>query len=143
MQTNTTDDLRKELLSTEDIERFLNTNKSRLATLTLAEYLNALLAQKELQKADVINDAQLDIVYGYQLFQGTRAAPSRDKLLQLAFGFHLNINETQRLLRVAQQGTLYIKNRRDSIIMYALENGHGINQVNALLDNEEEQLLVR
>ena len=43
--------------------------------------------------------------YAYQLFNGTRK-PSRDKVIQLAFGFGLSVDDTQELLKVARQAPL-------------------------------------
>lgn len=49
-------------------------------------------------KKDVIKDAGLDTTYGYQIFDG-RKKPRRDKLLQLAFGFPLTIEDINTLFR--------------------------------------------
>lgn len=142
MEPTTTDNLLKQLLSAHDLDDFLAANENVLSSISLSEYLEALLSSKGRKKADVIRDAQLDTVYGYQIFQGLKTAPSRDKLLQLAFGLTLNLQETQKLLRVGQAGALYAKNRRDSIIIYALEHQKSILQLNELLEKEGERLLL-
>ena len=107
---------------------------------SLAEHLDALLDQKETSKAEVIYRARLDTVYGYQIFNGTRK-PSRDKLLQLAFGFPLTYKETLTLLRIAGVYSLYVRRRRDSIIIFALNKGFSLEQLNELLEQEDEAYL--
>ena len=56
--------------------------------------------------AQVIERSQIERTYGHQLFNGTRR-PSRDKVLQLALGLGLSVDETQRLLRAAGKSPLY------------------------------------
>jgi hypothetical protein len=140
MRPSTTDDLLKELLSAKDIETFLSENEEKQISITLAEYLSALLGVKGRKKADVIRDAQLDTIYGYQIFQGKKS-PARDKLLQLVFGFPLNLQEAQKLLHIAKTGSLYVKDRRDSIIIFALEHSLTLIQLNELLYKEEADTL--
>ena len=88
----------------------------------------------------MIYRARLDTVYGYQIFNGTRK-PSRDKLLQLAFGFPFTYKETLTLLRIAEVGSLYVRRRRDSIIIFALHKGFSLEQLNDLLEQEGEAYL--
>lgn len=53
--------------------------------------------------------------------------------MSLAFGFGLNYEETDRLLKIAGVGALYPKNKRDAIIIYALENGMSIYDTDDIL----------
>ena len=69
-----------------------------------------------LRPVEVIRRAGLDRTYGHQLFNGTRK-PSRDKLMQLAFGLGLTVEETQSLLKEARKSLLYSKILRDAAIM--------------------------
>ena len=50
---------------------------------------------------------------------GTRR-PSRDKAIQLAFGFGLDVEETQGLLRAADKSVLYPRIKRDAAIIFAI-----------------------
>ena len=137
----TTDELLNQLLSSDSIEQFLEMNGEKQLSFTLSEYLQTLLEEKHMKKADVIRNSHFDITYAYQLFDGKKSNPTRDKLIQLAFGFGLDLNATQKLLHVAKAGVLYVKNRRDSIIIFALENRLSLIEANALLDKEKEKPL--
>lgn len=138
MYSKTTEDLLKTLLRTDEYSQFQELKDNGIVS--LAEHLDALLDQKETSKAEVIYRARLDTVYGYQIFNGTRK-PSRDKLLQLAFGFPLTYKETLTLLKIAGVGSLYVRRRRDSIIIFALNKGFSMEQLNELLEQEDEAYL--
>ena len=138
MYSKTTGDLLKTLLRTDEYSQFQELKDN--GVVSLAEHLDALLDQKETSKAEVIYRAGLDTVYGYQIFNGTRK-PSRDKLLQLAFGFPLTYKETLTLLKIAGASSLYVRRRRDSIIIFALNKGFSLEQLNELLEQEDEAYL--
>ena len=138
MYSKTTEDLLKTLLRTDEYSQLQELKDN--GVVSLAEHLDALLDQKETSKAEVIYRAGLDTVYGYQIFNGTRK-PSRDKLLQLAFGFPLTYKETLTLLRIAGVYSLYVRRRRDSIIIFALNKGFSLEQLNELLEQEDEAYL--
>ena len=138
MYSKNTVDLLKTLLRTDEYSQFQALKDN--GVVSLEEHLDALLDQKETSRAEVIYRARLDTVYGYQIFNGTRK-PSRDKLLQLAFGFPLTYKETLTLLRIAGVGSLYVRRRRDSIIIFALNKGFSLEQLNELLEQEGEAYL--
>ena len=138
MYSKTTGYLLKTLLRADEYSQFQELKDN--GVVSLAEHLDALLDQKETSKAEVIYRAGLDTVYGYQIFNGTRK-PSRDKLLQLAFGFPLTYKETLTLLKIAGASSLYVRRRRDSIIIFALNKGFSLEQLNELLEQEDEAYL--
>lgn len=100
--------------------------------LTLAEYLAQLIDEKKLKKAVIIAESGLERTYAYQIFSGKKL-PKRDKLLALAFGMQLTYEETQTLLKVNEYAQLYPKNRRDSMIIFALNKGQSIFELNETL----------
>lgn len=55
--------------------------------------------------------------YAYQIVNGTRSNPGREKIICLCIAAHMNITETKRALEIAQAGILYPKNIRDAIII--------------------------
>ncbi len=89
----------------------------------LPGFLNEMLERKGLRRIDVVHAANLNETFGYQIFTGARR-PSRDKVLALAFALGLDLHETQRLLSLADAGSLYSKNRRDAIIIFCIAHGY-------------------
>ena len=127
MAERLTEELLDELLSTSDLEGYLERNEP--GRHTLSEYLNQLLAEKGLERSRVVRMANLNDTFGYQIFQGTRN-PSRDKVLQIAFAMALTLRETNRALTAAGVSELYCKDRRDAIIIFCLDRGCSLQKVN-------------
>ena len=98
MAERLTEELLDELLSTSDLEGYLEERAP--SGRTLSEYLQQLLAEKGLERSRVVRMANLNDTFGYQIFQGTRH-PSKDKVLQIAFAMALTLRETNRALKAA------------------------------------------
>lgn len=136
MQKRPTDELMGDLLKSNNIDEYMKDNAEYMIDGTLAKHLDELLEEKDLTKAEVIRASQLNEIYAYQIFAGTRM-PSRDKLICLCFGMKLTVEETQQLLKAARFAPLYPKNKRDSIIIYALNNEYGIIDANMEIDKHQ------
>lgn len=132
--------LENELKKTDSLDSFLEKNQGEMEAGNLAAQLQELISQKGLMKADVVKESNLNGVYAYQILAGKRR-PSRDKLLSLCFAMRATLEETQTLLRQNESATLYVKNRRDSIIIYALSRGHSLIEVNSALYEHGEAII--
>ena len=115
-----------------DFQTFYDENKEYMITDTLPGLLKTLLEEKGLRKADLIRRSELSEVYCYQIFAGTRR-PERKKVLCIAFGLQLNVEETQTLLRYAGYPPLYVKLPFDSIILYGLCHHLTVAEINSML----------
>jgi len=131
----TTAKLTNILKSPNEITSILQENEDSISSPTLQEYLGDLLSLKEMRRRDVIKRAELDGNYINQLFSGIKTKPGRNQVLSLAFGFGLNLEETDRLLKVAGVGELYPKNKRDAVILHSLENGKTVWGANEMLSS--------
>ena len=127
-----TSEIVKELELSPDFHTFYETNKDYMLADTLAQLLNKLLETTGLKKSQVIRDAEISEVYGYQIFSGIRM-PERKKLLSLAIAMHLDIPQTQLLLKKAGYSQLYVKQPFDSVVMYGLCKELCILQINEIL----------
>lgn len=142
MAQKDTEQLENELKSAKDFEKFFDDNQDSFKNLTLAEYLEFLLAEKNLSKAEVIKKSFLNPVYAYHIFSGRKDNPSRRKTILLAFALGLSPKEAQRLLYYSGNEKLYVKNSWDSIILFALENKMSAVRANALLQKFSEEPLL-
>lgn len=140
MNEKDTSCLQEELRKSNSLEQFVEENEMELHAKSVAEYLNELLIKYNGKKTEITKRAGLDEGYMYQIFNGRRNA-KRDKLLQLAFGFPLTIEETQRLLRLGGYGELYVRRKRDAYLMFALEKGYDVQQTNMLLYEKGVEIL--
>ena len=98
----------KELGLSNDFQTFYNENKEYMVLADLSQLLAELLQKKGLKKSQVIKNAEMSEIYGYQIFSGVRM-PERRKLLCLAISMKLNIEEAQRLLKSTGYSQLYVK----------------------------------
>lgn len=123
-----------------DFKTFYRENKEYMVSDSLAVLLGRLLEQKGLRKSQVIRNAELSEVYGYQIFSGVRV-PERRKLLCLAVSMGLNIEETQQLLKCAGYSQLYAKLPFDSVVLFGLCKSLSVVQINELLYEYELETL--
>ena len=127
-----TSEIVKELGLCPDFQTFYRENQDYMLRDDLAQLLKDLLELKGLKKSQVIKKAELSEVYGYQIFSGLRV-PERNKLLCLAVGMELNIDQVQQLLKCAGYSQLYVKLPFDSIVLYGLCKQLSVIQINELL----------
>ena len=137
-----TDELKDELRQASGLEGFLVDNQKEFRRYTLAEYLNHLLEEKRLSKADVVRESRLERVYGYHIFAGRKKNPSRNKVISLALAMKLAPEETQYLLYYAGAEQLYVRNPRDSILWYALDHHMSVLDTNIMLQKMSEEPLL-
>ncbi|MDL2295509.1 XRE family transcriptional regulator [Lachnospiraceae bacterium OttesenSCG-928-E19] len=135
MKNKPTDQLMDALTKVSSVENYIASEQEHLIDDSLSEYLNQILKNKNLKKSYVIQKAEFNEIYGYQIFSGTRT-PSRDKLISLAFGMQLSLEETQQLLKYAGFAALYPKSPRDSIIIWSVSRTLTICEANELLYNQ-------
>ena len=119
-----------------DLQNFFAENKKNLPDITLAEYLEILLKEKNLSKGEVIKKSCMGN-YAYKIFSGERKNNSRAKILSLALAMNLSLKETQRLLYYAESPKLYAKDTWDDVIIFALNNGYDIERTNQLLNDSK------
>ena len=127
-----TSEIVKELGLFPDFQTFYNENKEYMVSSNLAQLLEELLLRKGLKKSQVIKNAELSEIYGYQIFSGVRV-PERKKLLCLAISMGLNIDEVQKLLKSAGYPQLYVKKPFDSVVLYGFSKGMSVVEINEML----------
>lgn len=127
-----TSEIVKELGLCPDFQTFYRENEDYMIFDDLSSLLGQLLELKELKKSQVIKNAEIAEIYGYQIFSGVRV-PEKKKLLCLAVGMNLNIEETQKLLKCAGYPQLYVKRPFDSVVLYGLCKEMSVVQINELL----------
>lgn len=137
-----TEELLNELKEAKDISNFTTENAEEFEKVSLVAILSQMLEKYEKTRIEVIKAARFDYTYGYQVFDGKKRA-RREKLLQLAFGFPLSLEDTNRLLRAGGVNGLYIRNKRDVICMYCLHKGMTVEECNAYLYQMGEETLMK
>lgn len=96
------------------------------------EYLSDLLSKKDITTHEFIIKTLLSRSFTYQILSGDRI-PGRNILLRIAVSVGMSVDETQRLLKLADRGALYPKIKRDAAIIYALSNKYSLYETDELL----------
>lgn len=109
--------------------------------MNLKQQLEKLLEESGLDIPTLAQKMVASRVHMYQIFEGIRK-PGRNMLLRMAFALSLSLEETQRLLTVAQRGVLYPRVRRDSAIIFMLQHGYTLPKADEALREIHEQPLV-
>lgn len=126
--------LLKNLFKTSDINNFLEENSDFIGTLSFSGYITELCRQKQEVPERIIKRANIERSFGHQLFKGTKK-PSRDTVLQLAFGFEADVKTAQELLKYAGMSALYPQVKRDTVIIYCLHNSFTIVETQNVLND--------
>lgn len=135
-----TSTLLQRLFKTRHIGAFIKRYNAQMQPLPFHQYINLLCESKGVLPAHVIAKSGVERTFGHQLFNGTRN-PSRDKVLQLAFGFEMDYQEVKELLNAARKRALHPRIQRDAVLIYALENKHSLDDTQATLSDLSLPLL--
>ena len=92
------------------------------------EFLNDLVLSSSMRKVEIIEKADFDTVYFYQILSGKKT-PSRDKLLRLLIAMRVPFKSCQFMLRLYGHATLYPRIARDSILIYCINNEFPLEKV--------------
>ncbi|MBQ3661748.1 MAG: helix-turn-helix transcriptional regulator [Firmicutes bacterium] len=129
MKNVKTEDLKEGLIKTDDLDAFLSQNSDSFDETDAQELLRSLLERSGLSKAELARRSGVSEVYVHQLFSGIRH-PSRDRLICLALGMSVTLEEMQELLRRLGHAELYAKEKRDAIIIYGIAHGQTLQELN-------------
>lgn len=132
--------LLQKLFVAQDLQTFIRQNEQDMQVPTFHEYIVRLCIEQNSIPEHIIKRASIDRTYGHQLFNGTRK-PSRDKVIQLAFGFGMTVEEAQKLLKIADKSPLYPKIKRDAIILHCLDKHKDILETQVILHAFELTIL--
>ncbi len=135
-----TDELLRLLFMESSLDNFMTRDNSDILFPAFPDYIKSLSDKRGEPPAKIISRANLDKSYGHQIFRGIRH-PSRDTVLQLAFGFELDFATTQTLLKIARHTLLHPRVKRDMVIIFCLQHHYSIVETQIALDEYDLPLL--
>lgn len=127
-----THELWAKLFQSPTVDAFLTGYGDVMELPTFSDYISGLCKARGETPERIIQRGQLGRSMGHHLFRGTRK-PSRDTVLQLAFGFELTTEGAQELLKIAHMSPLHPKVKRDAVIVLCLFHGMNIIDTNNIL----------
>ncbi|MEG1132303.1 MAG: hypothetical protein RSD77_08285 [Romboutsia sp.] len=123
------------------LDEFLKTTSDNFSDLGLPKFFKYICSEKNISKSSLIKNSEIDRTYGYQILNGTKK-PSRDKILKLCISANLNLEESNKALKLGNVGELYPKNPRDSVIIFGLNKNLDILKIDELLYNRNFDTLL-
>ena len=127
-----TDQLFERLQQTEDIAAFISENKEILDSSKFVPYLKELLEKYGVKIACLIEETDYSKTMLYAIAKGTRN-PGKDVVIQIGIAIGVTLPELQRMLKLSHNEELYVKDKRDSIIIYGIQKGKDLYEIDELL----------
>lgn len=136
-----TDNLLNELQDNNcNIEKYLKSNPDSFVFNSINEFWEDAISRSGLSKSNIINKADFSYCYFYDVING-RKIPGKDKIIRLILTMHLDVDDCQEALRLSGRSSLYPRIKRDSIIIYAINNRMSVYQTSELLTKCGEEAL--
>lgn len=130
-----TDELKNELVEADEIDKYFDRNQDETIDKSkefLRNYFEILMKEKGVTKAELLERCNLPRS-GYANLNGSKKA-SRDRIISYALALGLDFDETQRLLQLNDNNSLYARDRRDVIIIYSIFRHKNIDEINEMLE---------
>lgn len=137
---NSTSNLMSSLLKETTIEHFMECNDANMKLPPFHIYLKEKSDEIGEIPERIANRGGIESSYCHQIFKGSRM-PSRDKVVQLAFGLSFDLEKTQKLLKVAQYSPLYPRIKRDAVLIFCINRKRSMMETQELLHELELKLL--
>ncbi len=118
-QTLPTSALWEQIFKASSVDELYHQNANEIGLPSFSEYISSLCKQRGEVSERIIKRANIERSFGHAIFRGDRN-PSRNTVLQLAFGFDADVELAQSLLKHAGHSALYPRVPRDAAISYCL-----------------------
>ena len=137
MERDTTRSLSRvleEIRDCKEADRFID---EHAAQDSFTAYINEKMADKGRTPAEVRDASGISKNYFYNILNGDRKNPSRDRIIAIAVGLGLDYGETQRALELAGKAPLYPRNVRDVKIAVLINKGCcSVTKMNMMLEEQ-------
>ncbi|MCQ2515478.1 MAG: XRE family transcriptional regulator [Saccharofermentans sp.] len=130
----------KDTSNKSELRNVLESESFDLSGKTFAQYFMELTIDNNETRALLVKESQIERTYCYQILNGTKQ-PGRDKVIALCLAAKVGEKETQHCLFLSSNAQLHPRNRRDAIIIYAINNNLGVRETNNILSDLEEGIL--
>lgn len=123
-----------------DLDTYLKDEQALFFKKKPVEIWEKLIQYSGKKKAQLTREAEFEPVYFYEIIGGKKKG-SRDKNLRLLIAMDLSLTEIQQALKALGIASLYPRIKRDSILIYAINNSLTVAETNQLLAEKGENTL--
>lgn len=132
-----TEELLTDLKQCDSIDTYMKENSEEIKSSNYLDYFNHLLAIHNKTLGEIEKEALVPKSTLYSIYGGTRNG-KKENIIKIGFSIGVNLSEMQQLLKLSHNQELYARNKRDSIIIYGLNQNMNIYQVDELLREYQE-----
>ncbi len=135
-----TKNLHKQLKNTS-IEEYINSHSfDDFDSLNFNLTLNKMLNEKNLKASTIIKNSTLTKSYTYAILKGDRI-PNRDKVIIIAISLNCTLEQCNDLLKSSCYRELHPKSKRDSILIFCINQNFSLVLTNIKLENNNCEIL--
>ncbi len=139
MNYKRTEDLLEQLKAQNiSYEDYLSDNSDSFVVTDLADFWKKAIRKSKMAKIDIINNADIGYTYFYNIIGG-KSIPARDTIIKIFLSMSLGLDACQNALNLYNWSYLYPKNKRDSILIYALTHKLSLYEVEDMLIAQDEK----
>lgn len=109
--------------------------------MTFIDYFFSLPEVQAKERSDIVKNSLIERTYCYQILNGRKLRPGRDKIIALCRAAECSLLKMRWALRIANEADLYVKNKRDVIISFAINRNFSVHKTNELLEENGEDML--
>lgn len=125
-----TNELQNEIknLKEDNLDAWMKENTK----IRFADYFDELqnkygIHSKEIEEMCMVSRSEM-----YKIKRGENQ-PKRETVIRLALGMGVTLDETNRMLKLANYSNLYVKDKDDAIIIFGLENKKSVFEIDEML----------
>ncbi len=139
MSYKRTEDLLEQLKSQNiSYEDYLADNEDSFVVTDLTVFWKRAIKKSKMAKIDIINGADMGYTYFYNIIGG-KSIPARDTIIKIYLSMGLAIEDCQSALKLYNWAYLHPKNKRDSILIYALTHKLSLYETEDMLVAQNEK----
>jgi len=129
-----TEKVLSKLSGTQSITEFLEESKDSFDLLTIGEYIQLEIENRNVTKAKVIKQSGINKRFFYDILSAKKM-PNRRYIIRIFLALGLDLPDVQWYLKACDYSQLYAKNKRDAIIIYCINKNLAVSECNKMLNN--------
>ena len=123
-------------VDTAEIEQFSREHLTGMPS--FSAYIGSFIDANAANRREIIRKADFPEKYGYKLLSGENRTSERDYILRFCIVLGMTLKETQRALELNGMRPLYPKEKRDMVLIVAINKGiSDVDAVNELLESHK------
>lgn len=130
---NETDIVLQNLHNAKSMTAFFDENKELFVHVSIGQYIEQEIQSRKLTKAKIIRESGINKRYFMDILAGKKM-PTRRYIIRIFLALGLELCNVQWYLKACGYHQLYVRDKRDCIIMYCVDHKLSVKECNAMLN---------